>query len=202
MSRIKLSKAPSLFLLSAYSISSEACSKHDEPVPFFDGLHLKYKVKGARMLGFSNSRRIYEVRADHEHFNVTNYVEGDQEDVREIIVDRSGRIKRKTSFGSIFSSLGPNASDAKNRAKGTFSSLWLPTHVLKIGDRISDSRIVREEKWRKWEVMVLREPTFRSEMYYHKESGYWVGMKGRAFGTRVQMVLVETNADIVVDPEF
>jgi hypothetical protein len=63
---------------------------------------------------------------------------------------------------------------------------------MKIGDTFDDGyKVLRKDRWKKWEVLVIKNPTYNEEQYFELNTGYLVGVKGR-----VEVNLVNTNADI------
>jgi len=147
-----------------------ACSKYNEPVPFFDGLFLEYNT-GLKL--------IFNVRSiENNNYKITetevSEVLGDT--IRDFFVDIYGKVY-KSSFKDY---------------EGKYTSIWIPVHQLKIGDAFDDGyKVLRKDTWKKWEVLVIKNPTYNEEQYFELNTGYLVGVKGS-----VEVNLVNTNADI------
>jgi len=63
---------------------------------------------------------------------------------------------------------------------------------MKIGDEFNEGyKVLREDKWKKWSVLVIKNPIYNEERYFELNTGYLVGVKGS-----VEVNLVNTNADI------
>jgi len=148
-----------------------SCIKYNEVVPFFDGLYLEYIV--------SDLKTIFNVlSADNNKFKIVktevNDVLGDR--VIEIFVDMHGKVY-ESSFKDY---------------KGKFTSIWIPVHQMEIGDTFDDGyKVLRKDKWKNWEVLVIKNPIYNEEQYFELNTGYLVGVKGS-----VEVNLVNTNADI------
>lgn len=152
-----------------------SCNKYEEPTPFSDGLFLEYSAGGIKTI-FSFARQ--------ENFNYkiteTEKRKPLNDKVTELFVDNYGRVY-KSSFKDY---------------EGGFSPVWIPVHAMKVGDSYDGGyKLTRKDRWRKWDVMVIKNPDFDEEQYFEKNTGYLVGVKGK-FGMSYELVLVNTNADI------
>ena len=79
------------------------------------------------------------------------------------------------------------------RYEKKFSPVWIPIHEMEIGDTFdSGYTVTRKEKWKKWDVLVVKDPDSNNERYFDINTGYWVG----SYERRLTIVLVDTNADI------
>ena len=159
-----------LLILTVIIFLMTACSKYEEPAPFFDGLFLEYNA-GIKLIFNvhsieNNSYKIVETEVSE--------VLGDT--IRDFFVDMYGKVY-KSSFKDY---------------EGNFTSIWIPVHQMKIGDTFDDGyKVLRKDKWKKWEVLVIKNPTYNEEQYFELNTGYLVGVKGS-----VEVNLVNTNADI------
>ena len=148
-----------------------SCTKYNEAVPFFDRLYLEYIV--------SDLKTVFNVlSADNNKFKIVktevNDILGDR--VIEMFVDMHGKVYESSS----------------SNYKGKFTSIWIPVHQMEIGDTFDDGyKVLRKDKWKKWEVLVIKNPTYNEEQYFEINTGYLVGVKGS-----VEVNLVNTNADI------
>jgi hypothetical protein len=80
--------------------------------------------------------------------------------------------------------------------EGEYSPVWIPLHAMKIGDSYDGVyKVARRDQWKKWDVMVVKNPDFDEEQYFELNTGYLVGVKGE-FGLSYELVLVNTNANI------
>jgi hypothetical protein len=157
-----------------------SCNKYEEPVPFSDGLFLEYSIGGEKII-FSFERL--------ENFNYkiieTETRKPLRDKVKELFVDNYG-IVYKSSFKDY---------------EGGFSFVWIPIHTMKVGDSYDEGyKVSRKDRWKKWDVMVIKNPDFKEERYFELNTGYLVGAKGK-FGRSYELVLVNTNTDIpTVEP--
>ena len=191
-----------IFLVIIFSIALTGCLNDKEPVPFFDGLLLEYKVKYSMSLASVSYMQVYKIRAVHDGFKVIRYSGSDGKDTDEEIIDSYGKIKKETSIGSFLYSLVFDSNKFKEHFKDKFSSLWIPTNKIQIGDKIDSGTITRKEHWREWEVLVLNAPwPFSMGFYYDVDTGYLVGSKLNS-RMKSEQVLVNTNAEIAVEDNF
>ena len=152
-----------------------SCNKYEEPVPFSDGLLLEYSISGQKII-FSFERL--------EDFNYkitrTEIRKPLKDKVREMYVDNYG-IVYKSSFKAY---------------EGGFSFVWIPIHSMKVGDSYNEGyKVSRKDRWKKWDVMVIKNPIIKEERYFEINTGYLVGVKGKSRRS-YELVLVNTNADI------
>lgn len=160
-----------ILLITAISVLFiSACSKYDEPVPFYDGLFLEY---------FAGLKILYDVHSiENGNYKIieTEVSEVLGDTIRNFFVDIYGKVYKSSS----------------KDYEGKFSSIWIPVHQLKIGDTFDDGyKVLRKDKWRNWEVLVIKNPIYNEEQYFELNTGYLVGVKGS-----IEVNLVKTNADI------
>lgn len=151
------------------------CSKYKEEAPFFDGLFLEYRYGGLRT--------IYNVQVLEDHkFRIVETEKSRimPDRVQELYVDTHGRFYKSSKKGD----------------SGAFSPIWLPVHEMKIGETFDgDNAVVKKDKWKIWDVLVIKNPLYNAEGYYDLNTGYLVGGSARsATGTSGEEVLVNTNA--------
>jgi hypothetical protein len=151
------------------------CNKYEEVAPFTDGLFLEYRSGG--MNNIYNFERL-------EKFNYkvteTEIRKPLSDKVIEFFVDNYGRVYK---------------SSVKDY-EGEYSPVWIPLHAMKIGDSYDGVyKVARRDQWKKWDVMVVKNPDFDEEQYFELNTGYLVGVKGE-FGLSYELVLVNTNANI------
>jgi hypothetical protein len=155
------------------------CSKYKEEAPFFDGLYLEYKLgrKGKKTYNVSISEnKGFKIIETEKYPNLNDEVE-------EYLVDNYGKVYKSSSGGY----------------KGYFSPIWIPANEMKAGDTFGDGLTVsRVDKWKKWEVLVVKVPIGKIEVFYEINSGFWVGTIGRTATGATEFVLFNTNADIPV----
>lgn len=160
-----------LFLL----IGLLSCNKYEEPVPFSDGLFLEYDAAGIKTI-FSFERQLnlnYKITETEKRKPLNDKI-------IDIFVDSYGKVY-KSSFKDY---------------EGGFSPIWIPIHVMKVGDIYDGGyKLTKKDRWKKWDVMVIENPAHDEEQYFDVNTGYLVGVKGR-FGMSYEVVLVNTNADI------
>lgn len=153
------------------------CTKYEEEAPFFDGLFLEYRLGGLKI--------IYEVEVLSNHkFKIveTEKAKVLSDDIEELFVDKYGKVYESS----------------KKRYEGKFSPIWIPVHEIEIGDTISggDFTAIRTDKWKGWDVLVLKADIVESENYHDLNTGFWVGSFARTAIGSGTVVLVNTNADI------
>ncbi len=170
-----------LFLLVIISLSVVffQCTKYKEPAPFFDGLFLEYdRSPGHRY------KLIYNVHVlENNKYKIleTDTVYITDSDKIEMYVDKNGRVYESS----------------KERYEGKFSPIWIPVNEMEIGDKFDERKLIeREDKWEKWEVLVVKDTPTGGESYYDLNTGYWVGAFARTPRGAGKIVLVNTNADI------
>lgn len=156
------------------------CSKYKEPAPFADGMYFEY-----RLGSIATTFNIHAL--DNGQFEIIEIRKrGILSDKRkELYIDTYGRVYE--------SSFEPY--------EGIFSPLWIPVHKMDIGDTFDGGyTVARKEKWRKWEVLVVKDPHVQEERYFDLETGFWVGSFAKtATGRTGVEVLVNTNAGIPVE---
>ncbi len=167
-----------LFLIASLTFFFSYCTKkYNEPAPFFDGLFLEYRA--------GSIRRVYNIQVlDNNQFKI---VETEKSkilisDVEELLVDTYGKVYESTY----------------KEYKGKISPIWVPAHKMEIGDIFDGQTVIRKEKWKKWEVLVIKDPTFEVERYFELNTGFWVGSFARTPIGASEVVLVNTNANIPV----
>ncbi len=154
-----------------------SCKKYKEEAPFFDGLILEYDLGGP-------FKWIYNISSlnDSSFKIIETHRQGALgDDVEELYVDQYGRVY-KSSYKDY---------------KGKFSPIWIPAHKMEIGDTFDGGySVVRKEKWKHWDVLVVKDPDVNQERYFDLNTGYWVGLFGKGPRGPVTIVLVNTNANI------
>jgi len=143
---------------------NEHC-KYSAKVPFFDGLFLDYGDKYGDLFKVSI--------ADDMRLKITKTGKSDvfKGSATEYIVNEYGKIEKETRI-----SMSGKIKE-KSRNIGEFSSIWLPTNSLSVGDMLPDKRlyVARKDKWRQWEVFVIKDSIISGgEMYYELHTGYLV----------------------------
>lgn len=94
------------------------------------------------------------------------------------------------SYGKVYAS-------KKKRYLDRFSPIWIPVHEIEIGDTFDKRNYVeRKDKWKSWEVLVVKDTPTGAESYYDLHTGYWVGGAGNTSLGSSKIVLINTNADI------
>lgn len=172
-----INKTLIVLLLIILNLTVFYCTKYKEEAPFFDGLYLEYKIK--------NKKIIFTVyMQDNGNYKIVEIekskVFGDK--VKEMFVDAYGRVYQ-SSFKDY---------------EGKFSPIWIPVHKMEIGDTFDEGyKIIRNDKWKNWNTIVVKTPDINEEQYFEVNTGYFVGAKGRA-GISYEVVLIDTNADIPV----
>ncbi len=170
-----------LFLIVSLPLIFSHCTKYKEPVPFFDGLVLEYEIKGKKIIFNAHvlDNKKYKIVKTEK-----SKVFGDK--IKEFFVDAYGRVY-KSSFKDY---------------EGGFSPIWIPVYAMEIGDTYDEGyTILRKDKWKKWNVMVIKNPyIIEEEQYFEINTGYLVGVKG-IFGRAFEFFLVKTNANIPVVEE-
>jgi predicted Zn finger-like uncharacterized protein len=151
--------------------------QHREEVPFFDGLFLEYEI--------GSKPRLYEVAVINENeYKITKHSGNSR---IEYIIDKYGKIKEAKQY------YADGRIKNKEKMEGEFLDIWKPIHKLKVGDQLSSRTTVdRTEKWKQWEVMVIKEPGAGRliENYYEINTGFLVG------SSFYNEVLIDTNAVI------
>jgi len=151
------------------------CTENEELPPFFDELYLEYDVgKGYKLI--YNFHMIEDNKFKIIEIDETGF---SGKDIEEFYINRHGKVYKSS----------------KEIYEGGFSPIWIPVHEMEIGDTVDDYKVVRKDKWKKWEVLVVKNPDFQVEKYFELNTGFLVGVKGR-FGMAYEITLVDTNADI------
>jgi hypothetical protein len=177
----KLKNGLILLLLIILPLLLLYCSEgYKEPVPFFDGLYLEYSFDGIPT--------IYNVKViDNNKFRIieTRKWSSLSDEVEELFVNAHGKVYKSTF----------------KDYEGKFSPIWIPAYAMKIGDTFDEGyQVVRKDKWKKWNVMVVKSPGTlgETELYYESKTGFLVGFFAR-MGTREGTEILEnTNANIPV----
>ncbi|MDH4027726.1 MAG: hypothetical protein OEU95_02700 [Nitrospirota bacterium] len=168
----------SLLLLINLFLTISGCTKYEEPAPFFDGLYLEYKLSAQANL-------IYTVEAiGNDRFKIIETEKRTilNDEIVELLVD---------SHGIVYESHSKDY-------EGEFSPVWIPVHELEIGTSFDDGyTVLRKDKWKKWAVLVIKNPNVKEEQYFDINTGFLVGVKGSS-GLSYEMVLTNTNAEIPV----
>jgi hypothetical protein len=149
------------------------CSKSTEKAPFFDGLYLEYKA-------LDTMQRYEFTSVDENEFKLVKDTDygGGKPDHDEYVVDKYGIVKKADNDGK----------------EGYYSSAWIPVGKLKVGDTFGDGfSIVRTEKWKNWDVLVVKPPFGDVEIYYDNLYGFKLGQAGMSATRKVEFVLTKTN---------
>ncbi|MEN8263008.1 MAG: hypothetical protein ABFR82_06055 [Nitrospirota bacterium] len=156
--------------------------QYRENPPFFEGLFLKYEF----MNSAGESFNYYEIESyENNRFHM---IEKDapvfsEKDKKEYTLNRWGRVIKKK----------------RGRFSEGFSSIWIPVNKMEIGDNFDNGyTVVRRDKWRQWEVLVVKDSLFGGERYFDINTGFWVGLSVTTGMGGATFVLVDTNADIPV----
>jgi hypothetical protein len=150
------------------------CTKYKEQTPFFDGLFLEYDLGSP---GFKWTYNIHNIEDGKFRINETEEEGAIGKRLREYFVDSKGKVYK---------------TDTKDY-QGKFSPIWLPVHEMKIGDTFDNGdAVVRKDKWKKWEVLVIKDSDSNNERYFDVNTGYFVG----SYESRATVVLINTNASI------
>jgi hypothetical protein len=175
----KVKKCFMVLLAFSFPLVVLHCSKYKELAPFFDGLFMKYEIGG-----ISTS---YEVnKTDDNRYKIMETrkrgkVLGDK--THELQVDSYGRVYESTF----------------EPYEDKFSPIWIPVNTMEIGDAFDGRKVVvRKDRWKKWEVLVIKDTLTQSESYFESQTGFWVGSFAKTAVGSGEMVLVDTNADIPV----
>jgi hypothetical protein len=160
-----------IFLVIGFS----GCSKYEEPVPFFDGMFLEYGRRDIMYIYNFESIENYSYKLVK-----TEKREPLRDKITDFYVDTYGRVY-ESSDGTF---------------EGDFSFIWIPVNVMEIGDEFDGRYTVsRRDRYRKWDVLVIKAIEFDVEHYFEINTGYLVGVKGK-FGMAFEFYLINTNADI------
>jgi hypothetical protein len=154
-----------------------SCSRYEEQAPFSDGLYFKYYGNGRPYLTFSVET------LDDKNYKVTrdDAFKKSKVGITEMYVDSNGIVYKSS----------------KNRFEDKFSPIWIPVNEIKIGDEIYNGDIAtRKDRWKSWEVLVIKKIDSNTERYFDINTGYWVGLFGTGARGAVTIELVETNVDI------
>lgn len=87
-------------------------------------------------------------------------------------------------------------------SEGRFSIIWIPVHKMEIGDTFDKSIVLKRDRWKKWEVLVIKPNNLPMQKYYEVNTGFLVGIRYSgilARGGIGELVLRDTNADIPVN---
>jgi hypothetical protein len=155
------------------------CANQNEEVPFFDGLFLEYET-GVRVM--------YTVNAlDKDRFKIIKTEQwgtfGDK--ITELYVNMRGRVYKSNTRGY----------------KGKFSPIWIPVHQIEVGESFDEGyTAIRKDRWKNWDVMVIKSTGTEEERYFELNKGFFVGLTG-SFDRKYEPVLVNTNAGIISSQE-
>ena len=157
-----------------------SCSKYEEPVPFFDGMFLEYGARDIMYIYNFESIENYSYKLVE-----TEKREPLRDKITDFYIDTYGRVY-ESSNGSF---------------EGKLSPIWIPVNVMEIDDTFDGKYSVsRKDRYRKWDVLVIKAVKFDVEHYFEINTGYLVGVKGK-FGMAFEFYLINTNADIpTVEP--
>jgi hypothetical protein len=166
-----------MVLLYVFFLVFFGCTEYKEEPPFFDGLFLEYNLGGP--------------------FRVSYAVKNFKDDGYKIIETYKGGVLNGETeemwvnvYGRVYKSTNKNY-------ERTFSHIWIPVNKMEIGDSFKylgdEYTVARIGKWKKWEVMVIKNLDYGYERYYEVNTGYWVGSSGER-GKKI--ILTNTNADI------
>ena len=162
-----------LFLILIPTIFIIHCSKYNELAPLHGDELFEYK--------YNNIIITFSVHStDNNGFKITRteHYRGLNDKTDELLVDKYGVVKKSTS----------------NKYIGKYSPLWIPVNSMNIGDKFNDGfSILRKEKWKDWEVFVIKNPKINEERYFEATYGYFVGAKGKV-NRNYELILTNTNA--------
>ena len=164
------------------------CSKgYKEPAPLFNKLHLEYEFAYYSPLsGKGSAKTIYDVqKLDNNHYKIIRVDEGSalKDEIEEYFVDTQGKVYKSSS----------------KDYEGGFSPIWIPAYLMDIGDSVyGDDQVIKRDKWKKWDVVVVRSNFVNVEKYYEIKTGFLVGSFAETRGHTGTKVLVNTKADIPV----
>lgn len=180
MTKQHLSQIPKYFLnviacLSLILLFS-SCTKYKEEAPFFDGLVLEYNLMQKTLT--------YKIKSlDNNQFKINMIIKFDilSDETEEFLVDAHGKVRESST----------------EDYQGNFSDIWIPAHKMEFGDTFDDGyTVLRREQWKKWQVLVVKNPLIDEERYYEISTGFWVGSNTKTRIGTGTIVLSNTNADI------
>ncbi len=172
-----LKKITLLLLIVSLQLTFWHCTKYKEPVPFFDGMFLEYSS--------GHIQKIYNFQELEDlEFKIikTEKMKALGDSITNFLVDIYGKVYESSTKGY----------------EGKFSPIWIPVNLMEIGDSFDGKyTVLRRDRYRKWDVLVIKAIEFNVEHYFEINTGYLVGVKG-IFGRAFEYFLVNTNADIPV----
>jgi len=176
-----------LFLITLLLLYVRCADRYNELAPFFDGLHLEYEfISYSPLAGGSNSETIYDVqKLDNNHYKIIGVDKASflKDEIDEFFVDAYGKVYKSSSKDS----------------EGGFSPIWIPAYLMDIGDSVyGDDQVIKRDKWKKWNVVVVKSNFLNVEKYYEIKTGFLVGSFAESRGHTGTEVLINTNADIPV----
>jgi hypothetical protein len=190
-------KAMSLFLIVFFSLFFIHCTKYNEPVPFFDGLFLKYH----EIFGNSkNTEKIIWIRdieyrfkeLENGNFRIIQKVETQRGKVldkriepvpypivgEDLTIDNKGIILK--------------GGDNFNFPNGYPSYLWLPPDKREEGAEIMKVvwKVEKQMKWKSWNVLLVI-GMLKDKRFYDTNTGFLMGTEN--ISGKLKMILVDTN---------
>ena len=149
----------------AAGLALAGCSKVSEPAPVTGGETLSYAVEGAATTKIS-------LQADGDGFMVT--------------ADPIG------GFSSV--KVGADLSDGRKQLKLYYLGLlWLPPSARRIGAKTIVGDINEETTWNDWPVYVATDIAGVGKRYYHRETGFLVGLMVPVGGMPFRLRLAGTS---------
>ncbi|HDH00698.1 MAG TPA: hypothetical protein ENG80_02675 [Nitrospirae bacterium] len=177
---MRLRKNLILLIVVSLPLFLMACNKYKEEAPFFDGLFLEYSSSGIPVT--------YEVSVtDNNEFKIT-------ETKKHKVFDDEIELYHVDAQGIV-------VKGSWKESEGYFSPIWIPINEMEVGDTFKYNggdkyKIVKKDRWKKWNVLVIKGMTLGEERYFDLNTGFWVGLHGKGMGRAVTIVLTDTNADI------
>jgi hypothetical protein len=168
-----------IIILLAITFALFNCSKYNAVAPFFDGLTLVYDVSGTKFI-----YKVYALEDNKYHIVHIEKWTGLGDKTYEYFTDIHGIVYKVTR-------------KASRNYKGGFSPIWISTSEMKIGDTFNGGqKVIERKQWKKWDVLVVKNPNVDMKSYYEVNTGFYVGYEGRARGGSSAEVLINDNADI------
>ena len=181
-------KTTFIFLV-VWIVATLGCSPTQEVSPLTDKLFLHYKYSINSPLGqkdFFVRFSVSEVAKDYYQIDILSQDEENQPVIMhfdqepKLLVDKFF----KTPEGEYFN-------------LDIFGYLWIPSSQRKKGVTFGKSTVGGRRQWGKWEVFVLHREMGQDQsinFYYHTDTGLLVGSEASSGATRMNAVLLETNA--------
>jgi hypothetical protein len=182
-------KAIFIFLVVMWIVANLGCSPTQEVSPLTDKLFLQYKYSISSPLGqkdFFVRFSFSEVAKDYYQIDILSQDEQNQpvkmhfDEGTKLLVDKLF----KTTEGEYFN-------------LDIFGYLWIPRSQRKEGVTFGEYTVGGRRQWNKWKVFVLQKemgPEQSINFYYHTQTGFLVGSEASSGSTRMNAVLLETNA--------